>query len=58
MNKNTCENPYIQIEREQERKDRGTGYSPDGGEQEVTGPVVDRTGELIVVLVEHSDEPC
>ena len=54
---NTCENTRIRKEREQKHKNRGTGHSPDGGEQEVTGRIVDGTGELIMVFVEHRDKP-
>lgn len=58
MDDNTCENPRIREEQEQEHEYRGTGYGPGGGEQNETGRAIDGSGKLVVVLVEHGDEPC
>ena len=58
MDNNTCENPRIRKDQEQDHEQKGTSYGPGGGEQKETGCVIDGSGELIVVLVEHRDEPC
>lgn len=55
---NARKNTRIRKEQEQEQENNGAGYSPNGGEQQVTGPVIDSTRQLAVVLVEHRNEPC
>jgi hypothetical protein len=58
VNNNTRENPRIRKEQEQEHKNQGARYSPDGGEQKETARSIDGGRKLIVVLVKHRDEPC
>jgi len=56
VDNNACQN--TRKEQEREHQNGGASYSPYGGEQKVTGPVIHGTGKLAVMLVEHGNEPC
>lgn len=56
MDSNTSQD--TRKEQEQEHENEGPGYSPYGGEQKETGPVINGIGELAVMPVEHGNEPC
>lgn len=58
VNSNAGQDATAREEAEQEHQNGGTRYSPYGGEQKVASPVTDGTGKLVVVLVEHRNEPC
>jgi len=45
-------------EQEKDHEKGGADCTPYGGEKKVTGPVIDGTGRLILILVEHRNEHC
>lgn len=58
VDNNTRQDTHIGKEQEQEHQNEGASYSPCRGEQKVTGPVINGTGQLVMVLIKHGNEPC
>ena len=58
VNDNAGQDTRIRRVQEQEHEKKRASHSPYGGEQQVASPIINGTRELVVVLVEHRDEPC